>query len=69
MARPGDFVDPDYDKRLAEFKARRDAAKREMAASKGSVPEKRQEPSVNRSPVQQSRQEPSRNTSSFARRL
>ena len=34
MARPTDFVDPDYDKRLAEFKARRAEMKREMAENK-----------------------------------
>ncbi len=31
MPRVTEFKDPDYDRRLAEFKARRDQAKREMA--------------------------------------
>jgi len=30
MARPSDFVDPDYDRRLAEFKAMKEEMKREM---------------------------------------
>lgn len=41
MARPGDFVDPDYDKRLAEFKARRDKMKKEMAEQKSAEPRKK----------------------------
>ena len=31
MARANDFVDPDYDRRLAEFKARKEEMKREVA--------------------------------------
>jgi hypothetical protein len=31
MARPTDFVDPDYDRRLAAFKAEKERMKREMA--------------------------------------
>lgn len=46
MARPGEFVDPDYDKRLAAFKAMRDEQRREMAAEK-----KASEPVKGRAPI------------------
>lgn len=39
MARPNDFVDPDYDRKLAEFKERREQMKKEMAAER-QVPRK-----------------------------
>ncbi len=38
MARPNDFVDPEYDRRLAEFKAMRDQMKKE-----GKIPDKKAE--------------------------
>lgn len=31
MPRPTDFEDPEYERRLAEFKARRDQYRKEMA--------------------------------------
>ena len=31
MPRPSDFVDPDYDRRLAEFKAMKERLKKEQA--------------------------------------
>ncbi|MEK6927392.1 MAG: hypothetical protein AABX11_03085 [Nanoarchaeota archaeon] len=34
MARPGDFVDPDYDRKLAEFKERRAQMKKEVTEQK-----------------------------------
>ena len=34
MARPSDFVDPDYDRRLAEFKAMRDKMRKEQGETK-----------------------------------
>ncbi len=34
MARPTDFVDPEYDRRLAEFKARRAEMRKQMAEEK-----------------------------------
>jgi hypothetical protein len=37
MARPGEFVDPDYDRRLAEFKAKRDRMRKETGSEKNSV--------------------------------
>ena len=33
MARPSDFVDPDYDRRLAAFKEMKERMKKEMAES------------------------------------
>ena len=42
MPRPSDFVDPDYDRRLAEFKAEKERMKKEMV-------EQKQEPRRNRS--------------------
>ena len=41
MARANDFVDPDYDRRLAEFKARKEEMKREMAEQDQQQPKKR----------------------------
>lgn len=40
MARPGEFVDPDYDRRLAEFKAERERRKREMAEENREIKKK-----------------------------
>lgn len=34
MANANNFVDPDYDRRLLEFKARRDRLKKEMKEEK-----------------------------------
>ena len=42
MARPSDFVDPDYDRRLAAFKAEKERMKREMGDQK-SEPRKKLE--------------------------
>lgn len=37
MAKTNTFVDPDYDKRLLEFKARRDQLKKEMEEEKKEI--------------------------------
>ena len=37
MPRVAEFKDPDYDRRLAEFKAMRDQAKKEMGEQKPAV--------------------------------
>jgi hypothetical protein len=41
MARPTDFVDPDYDRRLAEFKAERDKVRKEMAEQNKQQPKRK----------------------------
>ena len=38
MARANDFVDPDYDRRLAEFRAEKERMKKEIAETKESKP-------------------------------
>lgn len=41
MARPTDFVDPDYDRRLAAFKEMKARMKEEMAEQKPAEPRKK----------------------------
>lgn len=41
MARANNFVDPDYDQKLLEFKARRDRLRKEMEVEKKEDKEKR----------------------------
>lgn len=40
MARANDFKDPDYDRKLEEFKAARDRAKKEMGMQSKEQPKK-----------------------------